>query len=63
MPGNYRDDQGANCFKKSAFGHNGPLLEFGFWTHQAQPDYIFVVNGTGNVRVELKVGTSELFSC
>jgi hypothetical protein len=61
-PENYRDYKGVNCFKKSAFGYNGLLLERGFWMHPTKPDYIFVVNGKAIVRVDLLAGTSELFS-
>lgn len=61
-PENYRDYKGINCFKKSAFGYNGLLLERGYWMHPTDPNYIFVVNAKAIVRVDLKAGTSELFS-
>lgn len=61
-PESYRDYKAINCFKTSAFGHNGLRLERGLWMHPTKPDCVFVVNGKTIVRVDLKADTSELFS-
>ena len=61
-PQNYRDYKGISCLKKSAWGYNGLLLERGIWMHPTKKDYVFAVNGPMVQRVDLKAGTSEIFS-
>lgn len=61
-PQNFRDYKGIACLKPAAWGNNGLPMERGMWLHPTDPDLMFVVNYSMIVRVDLKAGTSEIFS-
>lgn len=59
---NDRDYLGIACLKSAAWGNNGMPMERGMWMHPTDQDYMFVVNYSMIQRVDLKAGTSEIFS-